>query len=1021
MFLRVLLDYDKTPGKVFLLGKIIGMKRRHTPSYLVLAAAICTLPGGCGDGGSIATKDHDEAGGPHSPQASQQLETLGEGRIEFLPLESPEVPGDIPGTDTTRFVKMDPAAIGIDFVASWSPPERYRMMIARSFSGAGVTVGDIDQDGLVDLYLPRPFGGGRLYRNLGGFRFEDVTTIAGLSGDTAWGSGASFVDIDGDGDLDLYVCGFDCPNRLFVNDGSGFFEERAAEAGLDFVGASVMMAFADYDNDGDMDGFLVTNRHSLDGQRVGGDAEAQRVASRITVVDGRLVIPPDIRELYGVLARGGDQATIIKVGQYARLYRNNGDGTFSEVAKSSGIFNNGLSLSATWWDYNHDGFPDLYLANDFYGEDKLYHNNGDGTFRNVIRDVVPHTPWFSMGSDIGDIDNDGLIDLVATDMSGSSHFNQKIMGGMSADSWFLEYGNPRQYMRNAVYLNTRVGRVREVAHMTGLSNTDWTWSPKFGDLDNDGDLDLFVTNGMSADWGHSDLADRYSSVSVDEVLDRLPQKLDRNLAFDNMRTLHFRNAAPEWGLDAPSASYGATLADLDNDGDLDIVTNNFDAPPLIYRNDTAGPHRVMVSLRGVISNRFGIGARVRIEAGGQQQTRYLTLSRGFMSTNDCTLHFGLGEHDTIDLLEVIWPSGAIQRYTELTANQHFRVYEGDTANGLLQDSIPGGKEQTPHFVGWPSRVLAHSEAPFDDFAAQPLLPNRVSMAGPGISVGDVDDDGDEDLYLSGAAGRPGRLFYNDQGRYDLIEPQRFLDASNSEDMGSLFFDADRDGDLDLYVVSGGVECEPGSDLLRDRLYLNDGSGRFSLAPEGTLPDISDSGSCVTGADVDRDGDLDLFVGGRVVPGRYPVSPNSRLLLNESSEGAPRFIDATSRIAPGLLLTGMVTSSLWSDVNNDGWIDLVVAHDWGPIKLFLNHEGIMHDATEQAGLLELTGWWRGLAAADIDSDGDIDFVATNLGTNSKYHPDATHPVQLYYNELGGNYHLVEAKVSDEGLLPIRGRF
>ena len=996
--------------------KLVAMRRQVGAAAFSIRTIACLAAIAVGCNRTDKQPSAPTPGG--APGTSSNTKNLG--KITSTPLQE----GAPTDSAESRFERLDPEEIGIDFVNAWIPPDKYKVMLARSFSGAGVTVGDVDGDGLTDVYLPRPFGGGRLYRNLGDFNFEDATKSAGLAGDTAWGAGASFVDIDNDGDLDLYVCGFDCPNRLHINNGQGRFTERAAEYGLDFVGASVMMSFADYDRDGDLDGFLATNRHAIEGHQVGSIREANRVARRVRVVAGRAVFPDDLVEKYSLIVRGQGQATIIKAGQFGRLFRNNGDGTFEEVARKSGIVDNGLTLAATWWDYNHDGWPDLYVANDFYGPDRLYHNNGDGTFRDVGGDALPHTPWFSMGVDLGDINNDGRIDFIAADMAGTTHYKRKVgMGDTESNGWFLEMGRPRQYMRNAVYLNVGSKRMMEVAHLLDMANSDWTWSPKFGDLDNDGDLDLFISNGMSGDWSNSDLMREMGDRPIDEVIATMPPKRDTNLAFENLGDLRFQDTSQTWQVGTSSCSYGAALADFDNDGDLDILTNDFDAPPQVYRNRTTGAHRIKISLHGVESNRLGVGAFVAAEAGDRRQVRSLTLARGFMSTNEPTLHFGLGDADQVDRLAIEWPSGRKQEFSDLEVDRHYVVTEpsGGASNDLhdVRPSVP-----EPLFNEIEHDVSAQQEEPFDDFARQPLLPHRLSQLGPAIAVGDVDGDDDDDLFFAGPAGAPGRIYRNQAGRFTKGNSAVFLAAKAAEDMGALFVDVDADDDLDLYVVSGGVECEIGESQLRDRLYLNDGNGNFALAPEGAIPDLRESGSCVVAADFDRDGDLDLFVGGRVVPGQYPRTPNSALLINKSANGEVLFEKAADSLAPGLQKTGMVTSALWSDVDNDGWIDLLVAHEWGPIRVFRNESGELRNATEAAGLAKWTGWWNGLSGGDIDNDGDIDYFATNLGLNTRYVASQSHPAIIFYHDFDapGEYRLVEAYVDKtDQLRPMRGRF
>ncbi len=931
----------------------------------------------------------------------------GPGRLESVKLGDEKSAG-------TRFEKIPPETSGVDFVHVWKPPDERRQALDNAFAGGGVCVGDYDSDGLPDIFLTRPQGGHRLYRNLGGFRFEDVTESAGIADDRAWGSGATFADVDNDGDLDIYACAYDSPNRLYINQGDSRFKEQAAEFGLDFRGASILMAFADYDLDGDLDGYLLTNRiaRSID--------KGQEMV-KVEFDNGRPVVNKTDREHKGVVRKPDGQLKMINAGQYDRLYRNDG-GTFRNVSEEAGVSGNYyIGLSATWWDYNDDGHPDLYVANDFETPDQLFRNNRDGTFTDVIRSAIPHTPWFSMGADMADLDNDGRFDLMASDMSGTTHFKQKVsMGDMANSGWFLTYPEPRQYMRNAVYLNTGTDRFMEVAYLTGLSDTDWTWAVKFADLDNDGWVDLYVSNGMTRNWFDGDML-RKSYAAPDVIFQRWleePKRAESNLAFKNHGDLLFKKVSKAWGLDHVGVSFAAALGDLDRDGDLDLVVNHFEEQASVYRNDIAGGDRVLIRLRGTKSNTYGVGATVRVKTPSGEQSRYVTLSRGFMSADEPMVHFGLGEHDVISSLTVEWPGGAEQSFDNLKAGRWYTITEPGTITATRKPAVSPPRLFQPLAGKFDIR---HRERDYDDYERQPLLPYKLSQLGPGMAWGDVDGDGDEDLYLSAAAGQAGILVL--KGSDGSLRPARILSKGfaqdkSCEDMAPLFLDTDGDGDTDLYVVSGGVECQPGDAVLRDRLYLNDGKGTFSKAPEGALPDLRDSGSVVTAADFDRDGDLDLFVGGRVVPGKYPLTPTSRLLQND----AGKFTEVTEELAPGLGETGLVTSAVWSDADDDGWPDLLVTHEWGPVKLWRNEKGRLVDRTGAAALAERLGWWNGIAARDLDHDGDIDYVVTNFGLNTKYRVYPDKPLLLYYGDFEekGVMRLVEAHYEDDHLFPVRGR-
>ena len=914
------------------------------------------------------------------------------------------------------FEELSADRTGIDFTFEWDPPVRYKWIFDNTVGG-GVALGDYDGDGRSDIYLLRPFLGSRLFRNLGDFRFEDVTDGAGVEDGGAWGMGATFADLDNDGDLDLYVCGYDSPNRLYENRGDGTFVERAEESGLDFKGASVMMAFADYDRDGDLDGYLLTNRYI---PATGGIIEAS-----LKKKDGRLIIPDELSELVGIMIKPDGREKVIKVGQEDRLYRNNGDGTFTDVTGEAGIVGRDMGLGVVWWDFDHDGWPDIYVSNDFYGPDRLYRNNGDGTFTDVIEKTVPHTPWFSMGTDVADINNDGLLDLFASDMAATSHYKAKAnMGEMDEQSWFLTSAQPPQYMANTVYLNSGTDRFFEVSRLLGVASTDWTWSVKFADFDNDGWADLFVTNGMTRSWFNSDMrAKLYTlgGLSTEEggrLYLEAPPLRESNLVFRNLGGSRFQSPDDTWGLGHIGVSFGAATGDLDGDGDLDLVVNNFEETVSVYRNHSSGGNRIKIRLIGTASNRYGVGALVRLRTRSGSQVRYLTLARGFASADDPIVHFGLGEDEMVDEITVEWPSGRTQKLRSLASNRFYTITEPEisTPGVEREEKLRRIFERIEDFA-----EVVHREKPYDDFADQPLLPNKMSQLGPGLAWGDFDGDGIEEFFVGGGSGQAGRLYqvhYAD-GDYKTSAGFSFEKDSLSEDMGALFFDADSDGDLDLYVVSGGVDRWAFDKALGDRLYLNNGHGDFTEATKDALPKNSESGSCVTGGDFDRDGDLDLFIGGRYIPRNYPLTPVSRLLRNEGG----RFSDVTEELAPELGRTGLVTGALWSDADGDGWLDLLVTHEWGPIKLYRNVDGrILEDATEEAGLSERLGWWNSIVGGDVDNDGDIDYAVTNFGLNTKYHASVEEPTVLYYGDFGPyeSLRLVEAGYEGSNLYPVRGK-
>lgn len=916
------------------------------------------------------------------------------------------------GRDGRGFTMLPSSETGIEHVNPIDTTHPLKRIYHSGFACGGVSVGDVNGDAKPDLFFVGGPGSNHLYCQTGDFAFRDQTRAAGVEGGDTWGTGAAMFDIDGDADLDIYVCNYKSPNQLFVNDGHGVFTEEAHERGLDIADASLMSAFCDYDCDGDLDVYVLTNRL----YRPGGKPRQPPVAFQ----DGKPYILPEFQRYYGLRRVSDDRYEADVVGRPDYLLRNDGSGNFTDVTAEARIAGTDHGLSATWWDYDEDGWTDLYVGNDFRDPDRLWRNNGDGTFTDVTKEAVAHTTWFSMGADVADVNADGHLDLLIADMSGTNHYRQKTMMGVMGDNaWFLENATPRQYMRNALHLGTGTHRLREAAYLAGLDSSDWTWAVKLADFNNDGRVDVFCSTGNSRNSIDSDFAvppEMYVGRTEWDIFEDRPPLQQQNLAFRNDGDLHFTDATESWGLDHIGMSYAAAWGDLDGDGDLDLVVTNLQEAVSVYRNDMPEKHWFQLQLRGRGKNVYGIGAKVIVRTRSGTQTCQLQPATGFLSCNQPIVHFGLADESYIESLTIRWPSGAVQTLHDVEVDRRHIIHEPlqSTASASAAASAGGlYSEQAEFFDG-----IRHQELSFDDYARQPLLPNKLSQLGPGIAWGDVDGDGDDDCYLGQAAGERGALLLREAERRFVPKACPSLDAdSGCEDMGALFFDADADGDLDLYVVSGGVECSPNAQALRDRLYLNDGDGNFERSHEA-LPDIRDSGSVVAAADFDRDGDLDLFVGGRVIPGKYPLAPNSRLLRNDGGV----FTDATSQAAPELLNSGLVTSAIWSDANDDGWTDLLVTHEWGPVKLYVNRQGILENRTKGAGLADLLGWWNGVASGDFDGDGDSDYVVTNFGLNTKYHASEEKPTLLYYGDFdhSGRMRLVEAEHEDDILFPVRGK-
>jgi predicted nucleotidyltransferase len=937
---------------------------------------------------------------------------VGKGQQSPLALERQALAS--PSSGGGKFVSVEGKSLGLDFTSIVDDTHPHRLLYLATLACGGVAIGDVDGDERPDVFLAGGAGPNKLFRNVGPpgeIRFEDITARSpGLDGGALWAGGATLADVDADGDLDLYLCHFDSPNALFINDGTGRFEDRAVKWGCALSDASHSAAFCDYDRDGDLDLYVLTNRYEDEAGYRGTEALASR--------NGKPVIRPEFEKYYDLWYEDAEHWGVDRAGRADILLRNDG-GSFTDVTGQAGIQGRGEGNSLTWWDFDNDGWADLYVANDFIAPDCLYRNNRDGTFTDVLRDRVPHTSWFSMGADFGDVNNDGWMDLLVADMSATSHFRQKTtMGAMGGDILNRALRTkPPQFTRNAFLINTGTERFLEGAFSAGIARSDWTWSVQCADFDSDGLLDFFVTNGTVRELMNSDrmlTPEMLAKAPEWEYVKKFPPRLEQNRLFRNAGTLHFDDVSDSWGFNGNSASYGAARGDLDGDGDWDLVIVDAEAQVKVARNNLQGGERILVELEGTRSNRFGTGARIELEAGGVKQLRELQPTRGYLSGNEPVEHFGLGAEKRAARLRVTWPSGTVQEFHDLEAGYRYRITESSAA----QTAKPEPEDSSPLFVPVDLPLPKHREIPFDDFARQPLLPNKLSQLGSALAWGDVDGDGDDDLFLGGAAGQPGELRLNEGG--GVLEAQwtdAFAEDKAREDMGAVFFDSDGDGDLDLYVASGSYEFERGAAELADRLYLNDGSGGFTRVETGTLPDIRESAGPVAAADFDRDGDIDLFVGGRVIPGQYPLSPRSVLLRNEKGH----FTDTADGIG-GFSTQGMVTGALWSDANGDGWLDLLVTVEWGPVRLWLNDKGTLREGTEAAGLAKRSGWWNGIAAGDVDGDGDPDYVISNFGQNTKYHTDAQHPLQLFYGDFrkDGNLQLIEAEYEGGTLFPVRGK-
>ena len=910
----------------------------------------------------------------------------------------------------TLFVALNPEESGIQSEVKQNLKHPYSFFYNSGLEASGVAVGDIDGDGLPDLFLASSPGGNRLYRQISPLKFEDVTKGSGLEKDDAWGRGASIIDIDNDGDLDIYVANYGQENSLYINSGKEGstvqFVERAKEFGLNTIDASLMPSFCDYDKDGDLDLYLITNEYRLPPNLTPPDPKKMIGKGP----DGRPALISPYDKVFKLLVKQTPKGPMIKwdkIGRPDYLYRNNGNGTFEEVTNKAGIIpGEGRGLSATWWDYNDDGLPDLYVGNDWGDRDFLYHNNGDGTFRDAIEEAVPYTTMFSMGADTGDLNNDGRVDFILADMSGTTHYKRKIsMGSMEASTTeFMLKARPPQNMRNVVYYNTGTRRVLESAYLVGMANSDWTWSVKIDDLDNDGRSDVFFTNGMEQNIREVEEGTEKTKTETQNL------RKENNLVFKNLGNYKFSESGKSWGLDHFGFSLAAVNCDFDRDGDIDVFVMHRDEPPILYKN-TSKNSGTLIKLNGTKSNRNGIGTKVTIETDSGTFVKQINVARGYLSSDEPIAHFGITKDTNINRLLVHWPSGINQEFKKLEGGTFYEITESES--NLLAPSN-GNKNNTLFKINTSLSGVRHKEINFDDFKDQPLLPNKLSQLGPGIAVGDIDSDGDEDFILGGAKGSFTQILKN-KGDGNFSKPESIEGSLNYEDMGLLLADTDGDGDQDLIAVSGGVESSGA--LLQDRLYINDGTGNFLLAPDSYFPVDTDSGGPIATADIDHDGDLDIFIGGRVIAKKYPTAPRSRLLINVDG----KFKESSEQIAPSLSSLGLVTGATFTDINDDGWQDLVISLEWGPITYLQNQKGKFTDLTKETGLDKIPGWWNGVNTADLDLDGDIDIVATNFGLNTKYHASDDHPVLLYYGKFGtDDMRLVEAEYENGQLFPVRGK-
>ncbi|WP_431122076.1 VCBS repeat-containing protein [Flagellimonas flava] len=885
------------------------------------------------------------------------------------------------------FSKMPSSHTGIKFKNLVTETDEFNILTyGNIYNGGGVAVGDINNDGLQDLYFTGSMVGSRLYLNKGDFKFEEIAEKAGVFAEGLWNTGTSMADVNGDGLMDIYVCRSAAKdkekrrNLLFINNGDLTFTERGAEYGLDDFGYSTQGNFFDYDKDGDMDVFVLN--HSV--------------------------------QPYSSLKNASNKLRDKSYPDYAdRLYRND-NGKFVDVSQEAGIMSSvlGFGLSVSVSDINDDAWPDIYISNDFHEHDFLYLNNGDGTFTESLKDFIGHTSHFSMGSDISDINNDGKPDIVTLDMLPEGNFRQKMVSGpdnYDKHQFLVDSDFHHQYMRNMLHLN-QGNSFAEIGQLAGIHATDWSWAPLFADFDNDGYKDLFVTNGVKRDYTNMDFMnfavqkrleemDSGVETAIKDLLENIPSTIEENYAYRNKGDLTFGKVTADWGLDGKSLSNGAAYVDLDNDGDYDLVVNNTDDEAFIYRNNSElleNNNYLKIQLQGKEGNTLAVGAKVILKSDTLLLHQELYPARGFQSSVDPSLIFGLGSVQMVDDLKVIWPDGTVTTKSTIKANQTLQLAQTDAAVA----EATGETSQTQYFSDITSDsllVFNHIENMFVDFKRESLIPHQLSTQGPKIAKSDINNDGLEDIFIGGAKGSVGKVLVQRKTE-DFTETNAltFKDDEQSEDTAALFFDADNDQDMDLYVVSGSHEFENEAPELQDRLYINN-NGSFTKKTSA-LPKMLTNGSCVRAYDYDQDGDQDLFVGGRSVPGQYPMAARSYVLEND---GNGNFKDSTNELNKDLSRIGMVTDALWTDFSGDGLKDLILVGEFMSIRFFRNENGKLIEANNAVDTQNSKGWWNRIVDGDFDNDGDQDYIIGNFGWNSQLKASPDEPVQLYAKDFDDN--------------------
>ena len=871
------------------------------------------------------------------------------------------------------------------------------------YNGGGVATADFNNDGLLDIVFTANMASNKLYINKGDFSFQDITATAGINSNTQdWCTGVSIIDINSDGYQDIFISrsgwfGDDqkhkLSNLLFVNNKDSTFTERASQYGFTDQSRSNQACFFDMDNDGDLDMYLINNpkKHTKTREYQNGDIRLVDVGSTYQDSD--------------------------------KLYENK-NGTYRDITKKAGLVNSDYGLGIVAADLNQDGFQDLYIANDYSKPDAILINNGNGSFTNTTDATLKHMSKFSMGVDIADINNDGLLDIFNSEMLGQDNYSKKVnMASMNPKLYwgFVASGYHYQDMHNSLQLNNGNNTFSEISWMANVAETDWSWCPLIADFDNDGYKDIYVTNGIKREVFNKDFNNKQGKGLTDNpalfegVISFLPEKKSYNAMFKNNGDLTFTDSAMDWGLKTKAFnSNGAAYADLDNDGDLDLIVNNIEDTAAIYKNN-ASKHNNALTLTLTNNGNIAYGAKAAIIEGEKQQTSQITNTRGFQSVSDHRIHFGVGAKNTIDSIVITWPNNKKSLHTNLSSNTNHTIrYEDAVLTNISRKPATAMFKNVTQSIGLTSK---HQENDFDDYIKEILLPHKLSQEGPFVDVADVNGDGLDDFYQGNGVGFSGVLYLQTtKGSFKKSKQQAFEKDKMSEDLGVLFFDFDTDGDKDLYVVSGSNEHDLRSTLQLDRLYENDGKGNFTKT-SGVLPRVYASGSCVKVSDIDKDGDLDLFIGGFQTPGNYPQAGESQLLINNNGVFKNEIVSRTD----GMSSIGMVKDAVFTDINNDKQQDLILVGHWMPIEVYINNNGTFTNQSKAYGTDKNIGWWNTITATDIDKDGNIDVLAGNLGTNSKHKATSEQPFVIMAKDFdkNGTNDIALGYYNDNQLYPVRG--